>query len=154
MNDTKFYIAYGSNLNIRQMAIRCPTAKAVRTAVLKNYQLVFCRYATIIPTPDSETPVAIWEIDSACEKALDRYEGYPDYYTKDYLDVEVNGRTVRAMIYLMNQPAYCLPSTNYFNTVLEGYHDVGLNPQILYSAYRFSKQQVDSGNLYPFCIDL
>ena len=37
----KYYLAYGSNLNIRQMALRCPTAKAVGTAVIKDYELLF-----------------------------------------------------------------------------------------------------------------
>ena len=37
----KYYLAYGSNLNIRQMALRCPTAKPVGTAVIKDYELLF-----------------------------------------------------------------------------------------------------------------
>ena len=34
-NNTTKYIAYGSNLNLRQMARRCPTAKVVGTALLR-----------------------------------------------------------------------------------------------------------------------
>ena len=37
----KYYLAYGSNLNVRQMALRCPTAKPVGTAVIKDYELLF-----------------------------------------------------------------------------------------------------------------
>ena len=37
----KYYLAYGSNLNVRQMALRCPTAKPVGTAVIKDYGLLF-----------------------------------------------------------------------------------------------------------------
>lgn len=37
----KYYLAYGSNLNIRQMALRCPTAKPVGTAVIEDYELLF-----------------------------------------------------------------------------------------------------------------
>ena len=40
MNKT-FYLAYGSNLNLEQMAHRCPTAKPVGPVVLKDYQLLF-----------------------------------------------------------------------------------------------------------------
>lgn len=36
----KYYLAYGSNLNIRKMALRCPTAKPVGTAVIKDYEKV------------------------------------------------------------------------------------------------------------------
>ena len=37
----KYYIAYGSNLNIKQMAWRCPTAKKLHTAELVGYRLEF-----------------------------------------------------------------------------------------------------------------
>ena len=37
----KYYIAYGSNLNLEQMARRCPTAKVVGSTIFKNYRLVF-----------------------------------------------------------------------------------------------------------------
>ena len=42
----KLYVAYGSNLNLEQMARRCPTAKVVGIGVLKDYQLTFRRVAT------------------------------------------------------------------------------------------------------------
>ena len=38
---SKYYLAYGSNLNTRQMAHRCPTAVVVGTAVIKDYRLKF-----------------------------------------------------------------------------------------------------------------
>ena len=37
----KYYLAYGSNLNIRQMKFRCPTAKIVGTAIIKDYELLY-----------------------------------------------------------------------------------------------------------------
>lgn len=35
------YIAYGSNLNLPQMALRCPTAEVVGKSELKDYELLF-----------------------------------------------------------------------------------------------------------------
>ena len=35
------YIAYGSNLNRGQMALRCPDAKVVGTGEIKDYELLF-----------------------------------------------------------------------------------------------------------------
>ena len=32
----KYYIAYGSNLNVKQMKFRCPTARIVGTSVIKR----------------------------------------------------------------------------------------------------------------------
>ena len=37
----RFYIAYGSNLNLPQMRGRCPGATIVGTAVIENYRLLF-----------------------------------------------------------------------------------------------------------------
>ncbi len=37
----KFYLAYGSNLNVKQMQFRCPDARIVGTAEIPNYQLLF-----------------------------------------------------------------------------------------------------------------
>lgn len=76
----KLYVAYGSNLNLAQMARRCPDAKVVGIGTLKNYQLTFRGVATIEPVDGAETPVGVWEITPRDELALDRYEGYPSYY--------------------------------------------------------------------------
>ena len=35
------YIAYGSNLNREQMALRCPDAKVVGIGEIKDYELLF-----------------------------------------------------------------------------------------------------------------
>lgn len=37
----RWYIAYGSNLNLRQMAMRCPTARLLGTGLVENYELQF-----------------------------------------------------------------------------------------------------------------
>ena len=37
----KLYIAYGSNLNLKQMKYRCPTAKLIGKGVVENYGLQF-----------------------------------------------------------------------------------------------------------------
>ena len=33
------YVAYGSNMNLPQMALRCPTAEVVATSELKDFEL-------------------------------------------------------------------------------------------------------------------
>lgn len=40
MSET-LYFAYGSNINLNQMAVRCPDAQVVEPAVLENYELLF-----------------------------------------------------------------------------------------------------------------
>jgi len=77
----RYYIAYGSNLNTRQMQLRCPDAKVVGTSVIEGYELLFKgsktgSYLTIEPKAGASVPVAIWSVTAEDEKALDRYEGW------------------------------------------------------------------------------
>ena len=63
----RFYLAYGSNLNIPQMQRRCPTAKIVGVAEIEDYELLFKgsktgSYLTIEPKKGAMVPVAVWEI--------------------------------------------------------------------------------------------
>lgn len=63
----KYYLAYGSNLSMAQMAQRCPDAVYVGTAELKDYQLLFKgsqsgSYLTVEPKKGSTVPVLVWRI--------------------------------------------------------------------------------------------
>ena len=86
--EKRYYVAYGSNLNVRQMLMRCPEARRIGTSVIQDYRLMFKgsktgSYLTIEPEAGYEVPVGIWSVTDADEAALDRYEGYPHfYYTK------------------------------------------------------------------------
>ena len=60
------YIAYGSNLNLPQMALRCPTAEVVGKSELKDYELLFRggrrgAVATVEPKEGSSVPVLLWK---------------------------------------------------------------------------------------------
>ena len=37
----RLYVAYGSNLNVEQMRLRCPSARIIGTAEINNYELLF-----------------------------------------------------------------------------------------------------------------
>ena len=39
--EKRYYIAYGSNLNIPQMRMRCPGARIIGTSVVEGYRLLF-----------------------------------------------------------------------------------------------------------------
>lgn len=138
----KKYIAYGSNLNLKQMAHRCPTAKVVGTTMLKDYQLTFRGVATIEPKQGSVVPVAIWDIDEISERALDRYEGYPSFYRKEYIDIELNGEIVQGMVYIMNNGVPAYPSQYYYDVILQGYYDVGLKPSYLEDALKDTHSRI------------
>lgn len=133
----KYYIAYGSNLNLEQMKRRCPDAKLLGTGTIKDYGLLFRgspknAVATIEPLAGSKVPVGVFEISLLDEKYLDRYEGYPHLYYKDKVDIEIRGEKTEAMIYLMH-PKYemGMPSRSYYQTIRQGYDDCGLDTSYL-----------------------
>lgn len=123
------YIAYGSNLNLTQMAYRCPGAYIITKGYLKDHTLAFCgsktgSYATVLPKKGDKVPVTVWEIDNQNEEALDLYEGYPTFYYKRIMDVETGDGIIKAMIYIMRDDAKRgEPSEQYIMTCLQGYAD-------------------------------
>jgi hypothetical protein len=141
MSEKRYYIAYGSNLSVGQMAHRCPDARVVGTAVLYGWQLLFKGCATIEPNVEKNTPVLVWEISEKDEQSLDRYEGFPDFYYKKELEVEVfpkeGGQPVRltAMVYIMAE-GHRLgePSRSYYKVLADGYRDFHFPIHILEQA--------------------
>ena len=138
---SKYYIAYGSNLSVEQMAHRCPDAEVVGTAVLAGWRLLFKGCATIEPSKGKSTPVLIWRISPRDEKRLDVYEGWPDFYYKKDLEVAVTPlgggelRTLTAMVYIMDEKHSChVPSLYYYEVLDEGYRRFGFERSLLRQA--------------------
>ena len=130
----KLYIAYGSNINLEQMAFRCPDSKVVTTGTISDYELQFKRVATIEPKEGSKVPVLIWELGGQDELSLDRYEGFPNLYRKEDVEVEINGETQKCMAYVMNKGEILPPNKQYFECILQGYMENGLDTNYLVKA--------------------
>ena len=116
MTEKRYYIAYGSNLNVPQMRFRCPHATILGTANLKGWELLF--------------------------NALDRYEGFPTFYYKRDIRLQYKGirtgrrRTVTAFAYIMHEDRPIgIPSNLYMRTCLEGYDAFRFDKNILVDAY-------------------
>ena len=151
----RLYVAYGSNLNIRQMKYRCPGAKLYGTGVIDNYELQFkgqphSAFATIAPQEGASVPVAVWEISEKNEQALDRYEGYPSHYFKQNVPVQLDSEEVNAMVYIMNlKMGFGLPTPYYYQTVYEGYNDCELDTDVLDRAVMESSAQFYASHRQP-----
>lgn len=136
----KLYVAYGSNLNLPQMANRCPTAKVVGASELKDYKLLFrgghgIAVATVEPCKGSTVPVLIWEITDEDEKALDRYEGFPFLYRKEDVKVKLNKKNIKAMVYIMNEgKPLGQPSMYYYSIIYDGYKAQNFDINLLRTA--------------------
>lgn len=150
--EKRYYIAYGSNLNIRQMRMRCPGARIIGTAEIPDYELLFKgsltgSYLTIEPKAGASVPVAVWSATAADEQALDRYEGYPDFYYKAEMKLPIVGiRTGKVsvrevFVYIMHEERQLgLPSDSYVCTCLEGYRSFGFDAKILLRAVANSRR--------------
>jgi gamma-glutamylcyclotransferase (GGCT)/AIG2-like uncharacterized protein YtfP len=131
-----YYFAYGSNLNRRLMAERCPGCQPRFTAELPNYRLIFTGWsrqwrggiASIKSSRGDKVLGAIYEVPDADLARLDKYEGYPDAYNR--LKVTVyrdTGEAVEAMTYIKKQqPEENKPSGEYLAVIQQGYRDWGL----------------------------
>lgn len=144
---TKLYLAYGSNLNLGQMAHRCPDAKVAGKANLPGYRLLFRgrpgnAHATIERSEGHTVPALLWKVSVRDEACLDLYEGYPRYYDKVQIPVELDGKTVSVMAYVM-QPGFACnePSSVYLHTVRDGYHAAGFDQAILDQALEETRQE-------------
>ena len=125
----KLYIAYGSNLNLAQMAARCPSASIYAAGLLNNWELIYRgtqtnSHATIRRKKGSFVPVLVWKIQPRDEARLDIYEGYPRYYFKQNVMVDINGKKKKAMVYIMDERQLPgRPSLQYIRTIRKGYLD-------------------------------
>ena len=148
----KLYLAYGSNLNLKQMADRCPTAKVVGASQINDHRLLFRgvhagAVATIEPFEGGNVPVLVWEITPTDEAALDRYEGWPFLYRKETIKVKLGSKTVKAMVYIMNDGRPLgQPSCYYYSTILEGYKSAGFDVGILRKATTDSVESEEVAN--------
>lgn len=145
--EKRYYIAYGSNLNVRQMRMRCPSARIIGTSVLKDYELLFKgsktgSYLTVEKKSGVSVPVAVWEVTAEDEKALDRYEGFPNFYYKKELTLPIKGirtgkiRKRRVFVYIMHEDRPIgIPSIPYMQTCIQGYDDFGFDRLVLIDAY-------------------
>jgi len=143
---SKLYFAYGSNLNKRQMALRCPDAKAFSLFHLEDWKLVFRGVADIAYSPGDKVSGGLWIISDKDELALDRYEGYrpggTGMYRKESILIEpfkIGKETfTEIMFYVMNSTGIFPPTLGYLDCIRQGFKDFGLRPKPLMDAVEAS----------------
>ena len=121
------YFAYGANMHPEQMQWRCPRAQAKGAFMLRDWKLKFYSHATIESNKGSECPGVLWSLTTECEQSLDRFEGWPYYYTK---------RTwiqdgIQFFFYEMADPKTGIPSSGYVRDIVDSYDFWGISRQHL-----------------------
>lgn len=79
-----YYFAYGSNLDLMQMQMRCPDARFVATARLDGHRICFprksfvrdCAIISLEPAADDFVWGALYEISAESMARLDEREGF------------------------------------------------------------------------------
>ena len=146
-----YYIAYGSNLNYNQMDFRCPNSKVVSKGFITGWKLYFDIHANIVCTNDihDTVPVLIWDIAETDWPRLDRYEGYPKYYTIGTIDtmfLNADGQvdhTEKCIAYIMNKDmSFAFPDEYYLGIIAEGYEQNQFPISILEDALKWTSEGV------------
>jgi len=114
MSSTFLYAAYGSNLHPVRLrsSERCPCARLLGTCVLSGWRLFFRKRSfdgsakcDAKQTGDSahELQIALYDIPSSEEPALDAVEGLGHGYRTAQVPVTVAGEHLRAKVYLAQE---------------------------------------------------
>lgn len=130
------YAAYGSNMNLGQMAWRCPNSHVVGKGMIENYKLKFSFHADIVPSDGDCVPVVLWEVPERDFVTLDRYEGVSGgYYKRVNLPVTTRNGKKDAVVYVMcGQHEFDMPTEKYYLVIKEGYTDNKISRRYLYNA--------------------
>lgn len=149
----RIYFAYGSNMSISQMTVRCPGATLIGFGRIENYKLLFKgsmtgSYATIEPCHGEYVPIWVWDITPADESNLDRYEGFPRFYYKaDLPAVTDDGEPIDGMAYIMHEDRACgIPSMAYYKVLFDGYEFGGFDLDILRRGFMRSYEATMEAN--------
>lgn len=130
----RLYFAYGSNLNLEQMRVRCPKHQVIGPARLPGYRLGFYGYsmnwdgavATIIAEAGAEVWGVLYQLNIGDWGQLDRFENVKDDGTGDYFHMPVEvinqqGELQEATAYVKATLGTTVcPSTEYLQTILQG----------------------------------
>lgn len=128
------YAAYGSNLDPSQMRNRCPHSPFAGTGWLTDWRLTFGgeelgwegALTTIVEEPGSQVFVALYDITTADQIALDKWESADTglYRTSKLRVSTLEGDEV-AWTYVLNTYEGGLPSARYLGLIAEAAETAG-----------------------------
>ena len=100
----------------------------VENVRLEGYRLTFAAVgsglATIFQEEGSHVDGVLWLLTGDCEKSLDLYEGYPDFYDKHEITVKDKaGKEIKVIVYIMTKDYmqnFNPPGRSYLTGILKG----------------------------------
>jgi len=100
---------YGSNMSEKRMKERGVTFSKRYKGVLENYTLTINKksyknpklgYANVKPEENSIVEGVIYDLTEREFLILDKFEGFPLHYRREELDVNVDGKMERCVVYI------------------------------------------------------
>lgn len=122
------YFAYGSNLNVAQMAQRCPEALNPLPATLADHDWLINErgVATVEPVDGAEVHGVLWQVSDSDLDVLDSAEGVPVRYRRDILVVHTEHGPRHAWVYIDHRVEPGAPRPGYLERVIDGARHHGL----------------------------
>jgi phage replication-related protein YjqB (UPF0714/DUF867 family) len=116
------YFAYGSNLCVRQMALRCPDAADPLPAVLSDHDWLINQrgVATVEPLSGNQVHGVLWQLSDHDLATLDSAEGVPVRYRRDRLTVHTNDGPSPAWVYIDHRVTPGPPRPGYLPRIING----------------------------------
>lgn len=121
--------AYGSNMDLAAMRVRCPGSRPLGVARLARHRFVILRsgYASVARDPRGTVWGLLWDLALADVPALDRYEGVASgLYVKAQQPVLTGAGPKRALVYLGRGAAGGTPRPGYLEGVVAAARAAGL----------------------------
>jgi hypothetical protein len=103
IDELKLYFAYGSNMDVEQMNVRCPDAKKYSNGKLPNWKLIINSrgVATIVRSPKDIVEGVIWSLTNNDISILDKYEGVrKNIYIKTHIKVKTDSGSKICIVYI------------------------------------------------------
>lgn len=133
--------AFGSNMSREQMSERCPFAKFVGNAILRDFELSFGGHstrwngatATIVKSPGKRCLGLLYEVSKTDLVRLDGYEGVPYVYERIEVFVWTKVRQ-KAFAYKLISSRAGVPSHAYLQRIMGAYTENGLDRSCLREA--------------------
>jgi phage replication-related protein YjqB (UPF0714/DUF867 family) len=122
MRASHIYFAYGSNLCVQQMALRCPDAVNPRSATLVDHDWLINErgVATVAPFGGSLVHGVVWQLSDHDLATLDSAEGVPVRYRRDRLTVHTDDGPADAWVYIDHRVDPGPPRPGYLERIIDG----------------------------------
>lgn len=130
---SRYYFAYGSNMNPARVAQRGLRFDDVRNAAMSGVRLTFdkqsrehphCGHANLTFARGARTEGVLYQLDSSSEiERMDRFEAAPVNYSRDVVWVRTDVGDIAAWTYFANAAVICAglrPERAYLDHLLAG----------------------------------